>query len=286
MVPDHPALRDHHRILKEELQGVVKEVTVTVTLEFLGTGTSTGIPVIGCDCPTCTSTDPRDSHLRSSVVIRAGGVTLLVDTTPDFRTQALRAHLRQIDAVLITHSHADHTAGMDELRRFNALQQQRIPMYAPANAVAELERRFGYVFTHVYSTFGFKPDVDLHPITTPEPFQVGDVTVQPIPILHGELPILGYRVGNLAYLTDVKRIPPASLPLLDGVRSLVITGLRHEPHVAHMTVEEAIAAARQIGPDHTWLTHIGHELGPYAIAQRTMPPGVTIACDGLTLRAE
>lgn len=252
-----------------------------IELEFLGTGTSTGVPVIGCDCVVCRSEDPRDTRLRASVMIRAGDVSLLVDTSPDLRYQMLRSGTRRIDGVLFTHMHADHTAGMDEIRRFNAMQQAWIPAWAPENAAADLRERFGYAFRGDYPVFGFTPDLDLHVVRGAAPFEVAGVQVQPVPIMHGHLPVLGYRIGNLAYVTDVKTIPDDSRELLADLDVLVLTALRRSDHPAHMTLDEALAAVRELKPRRAFLSHIGHDMGLYAEVAPLLPPNVEFALDGM-----
>lgn len=252
-------------------------------LEFLGTGTSIGVPVIGCDCAVCRSSDPRDIRLRSSAIVRAGDATLLIDTSPDLRYQMLRSGNRRVDGILMTHTHADHTAGLDDIRRFNAMQKHRIPMWVPANAEADLRQRFGYAFTHDFPVFGMKPDLDLNIVTGSDPFEIAGVTVQPIPVMHGTLPILGYRIGNLAYLTDVKTIPDASWELLRDLDVLVITALRTSPHPAHLTLEEAIAMVERLAPRRALLSHIGHDMGLHAEVDPTLPQGIELAVDGMVV---
>jgi putative phosphoesterase len=252
-----------------------------IELEFLGTGTSTGVPVIGCDCAVCRSDDPRDTRLRASVLIRVDDVMLLVDTSPDLRYQMLRSGTRRIDGVLFTHTHADHTAGLDEIRRFNAMQQAWIPAWAPENAAADLRERFGYAFREEFPVFGMAPDLDLHVIRDTAPFDVAGVTVQPLPIMHGRLPVLGYRIGNLAYLTDVKTISEASRDLLRDLDVLVLTALRRDQHPAHMTLEEALAAIDELKPRRAYLSHIGHDMGLYADVQAGLPKNVQLAYDGM-----
>jgi phosphoribosyl 1,2-cyclic phosphate phosphodiesterase len=254
-----------------------------IEIEFLGTGTSTGVPVIGCDCEVCRSDDPRDTRLRTSALIRVDDVTLLFDTSPDFRYQMLRSGTRRIDAVLYTHMHADHTAGIDDMRRFNALQQEWIPAYAPQNAIDDLTHRFGYAFADTFPVFGMKPDLDLKALDGDKPFKVKGVTVQPIPINHGTLPIVGYRVGNVAYLTDVKTIPEDSLAYLQGLDALVLTALRRFNHPAHMTLDEALATIGTLQPKRAYLTHIAHEMGLHAEIAPLLPDGVELATDGLVV---
>lgn len=255
-----------------------------IELEFLGTGTSSGVPVIGCDCDTCRSNDPHDTRLRASVVFHVGDVSLLVDTSPDLRYQALRANLRRVDALLYTHMHADHTAGIDDMRRFNALKQAWIPTYMPENAAKDLRERFAYAFRDDFPFFGMKPDLDLQTIVNAEPFDVAGVTVQPIPIMHGTLPILGYRIGDIAYLTDVKSIPHESMSLLQDLDSLVLTALRPVEHPAHMRLDEALAMVDQLKPNRAYFTHIGHDMGLHADVTSTLPANIHLAYDGLHVR--
>lgn len=250
-----------------------------IDLTFLGTGTSTGVPVIGCDCATCSSADERDKRLRASVHLTIAGKSILIDTSPDMRTQMLRANIRHLDAVLYTHMHADHTAGLDELRRYNALQQARIPTFADATTAAELRERFGYAFNDPFSWFGGKPDLDL--TVFDGPFTVGDVEVTPIPVMHGTLPIVGFRIGTLAYLTDAKTIPERSLALLEELDTLVITALRPTPHPAHMSLDEALATIELLKPKRAFLSHLGHEMGPFAEVAPRLPAPVHLAADNL-----
>lgn len=253
-----------------------------IDLTFLGTGTSTGIPVIGCDCRVCTSPDPRDQRLRASVHLTVDGVSLLIDTAPDMRAQMLRANVRRIDGVLFTHMHADHTAGLDELRRYNILQQQRIPVWADAATAAELEERFAYAFSSPFPFFGGKPDLDLTRFEGP--FSALGVPVTPVPVMHGTLPIVGYCIGGLGYVTDAKTIAPASRELLRGLDTLVITALRRTEHPAHMSLDEALAVIDDLRPKRAFLSHLGHELGRHAEVEPTLPDHVRIAVDNLTVR--
>ena len=254
-----------------------------IRLTFLGTGTSTGIPVIGCDCVVCRSRDPRDKRLRASALVQANGTNLLVDTSPDMREQMLRVDVRKLDAVLFTHMHADHTAGLDELRRYNIMQHQRIPVWADARTGGELRERFAYAFTTDFPFFGGKPDLDL--TIFDGSFEVNGVCVQPVPIQHGTLPIVGYRLGNLAYLTDTKTIPESSLAMLEDLDVLVITALRQESHPAHMSLVEALAAIKRLGPRRAFLSHLGHDMGRHAEVAPGLPPHVRIATDGLVVES-
>ena len=252
---------------------------------FLGSGTSHGVPVIGCDCAVCHSTDPRDNRLRASIFIAVPGqANLLVDTTPDFRQQALRHGIRRIDAVLFTHAHADHILGFDELRRFNTLQSAKIPCFGNGFCFDILKRTFYYVFDGVSRLGGGVPLVELHEVGT-DAFTVHGVRVVPVPLWHGRMPILGFRVGNFAYLTDCNRIPDESWPLLHGTDTLVIDALRDEPHTTHFTVAEALEAIGRIAPRRAFLTHMTHDLAHAATCAR-LPTGVELAYDGLELDVE
>lgn len=255
-------------------------------LTFLGTGTSTGVPVIGCDCKVCRSTDPRDARLRASVLVRTQDATILIDTSPDLRVQMLASRPARIDAVLFTHAHADHTAGLDELRRFNVMQGERIPVWATETTAADLHKRFSYAFDHAFSFFGGKPDLDLHVFDSDAPIAVAGTEISPIPINHGRLPIVGYRIGGLVYVTDVKSIPESSRPLLDGAKVMVVTALRRKEHVAHMNLDEALETIGRHRPKRAFLTHLAHEMGLFADVAPLLPDHVEIATDGLVVRVE
>ncbi len=249
-----------------------------VRVIFLGTGTSHGVPMIGCRCAVCRSADPRDNRLRTSVLIEpAEGGSLLVDTPPDLRAQALRFGVNRVDAVLFTHPHADHILGLDETRRYNTLQGCSIPCYGDPDTIAEVRRVFAYAFDP-RQVGGGVPRLELVPVTGP--FRIGLTPVTPIPIMHGELPIYGYRVGGFAYLTDCSSVPESSWPLLEGVQTLVLDALRHRPHPTHMTVAQAVATASRVGAKRTLLTHIAHDLG-HAETSASLPRGVELAYDGL-----
>jgi phosphoribosyl 1,2-cyclic phosphate phosphodiesterase len=252
-------------------------------LTFLGTGTSTGVPVIGCDCEVCQSNDPRDTRLRASVLVRTDNATLLIDTSPDLRIQMLAARPPRIDAVLFTHAHADHTAGLDELRRFNIMQSARIPVWATEATSGDLQRRFSYAFDHSFSFFGGKPDLDLNVFDPDQPMIVEGIEITPIPVNHGRLPIVGFRIGGLVYVTDVKTIPASSLPLLEDADVMVLTALRRKEHVAHMNLDEALVAIAQFRPKRALLTHIAHEMGLYEDVTPLLPDGVELAVDGLVI---
>ena len=249
-------------------------------LTFLGTGTSNGIPMIGCECPVCQSDDPHDKRSRTSSLVRWGETVYLIDTATELRTQALTHRLKRVDAVLMTHAHADHTAGLDDLRRFNQIAEARIPMYAGAVTAGMLRERFAYAFTHEFPFFGGKPDLDLHEVDPP--FVFGDQTVVPIPVWHGRTQVHGYRFGDLAYITDAKTIPDPSMELLAGVDTLVINALRVRPHPTHLSIEEALEVIRQIEPRQAFLIHLSHE-NSHAEVSAMLPEGVSVAWDGLQI---
>jgi phosphoribosyl 1,2-cyclic phosphate phosphodiesterase len=247
---------------------------------FLGTGTSHGVPMIACRCATCTSDDPRDNRLRPSIRFEIdGGPSLLVDTAPDLRTQALRYDIGRVDAVLFTHPHADHLLGLDETRRYNTLQRSAIACYGNEQTVAEVRRVFAYAF-EPRQVGGGVPRLEL--VTVRGPFTIGGTRVTPIPVMHGALPILGYRIGSFAYVTDCSEIPEASWPLLEGLETLAIDALRHAPHPTHFTVAQALAAIDRVRPGRALLTHICHDL-KHAETSAQLPPGVELAYDGLVV---
>jgi len=236
--------------------------------------------MIGCRCGTCRSPDPRDRRSRPSVLIElGGGVRVLVDTTPDLRSQALACGLDRVDAVLFTHCHADHVMGLDEVRRFNVLQQAAIPCYGDAGTLKEIRRTFAYIFESKDEGGGI-PRIHLYPVGGP--FSIGGEAIVPVPVWHGRREILGFRVRDFAYLTDCSGIPDASWPLLEGLHTLVIDALRHRPHPTHFTVEQALAVSARLGPRRTWLTHICHDL-PHEATNAALPMGVELAYDGLVI---
>jgi phosphoribosyl 1,2-cyclic phosphate phosphodiesterase len=247
---------------------------------FLGTGTSHGVPMIGCDCAVCRSPDPRDQRMRTAITVESGGATVLVDTPPDLRTQALRYGLRRVDAILYTHAHADHLFGLDDVRRFNAVNGHAMPVYARSDTVEEIRQRFGYAFAGGTPQGGGLPDLRLW--TIGGPFCIGTQEIEPVPILHGRREILGFRFGPFAYLTDCSGIPDASQARLAGLEVLVLDALRPRPHATHFSLDEACAMAARIGARRTYFTHMAHQLG-HAETCASLPPTVTLAYDGLTL---
>lgn len=252
-----------------------------MNVTFLGTGTSHGVPMIGCDCAVCRSDDPRDKRLRPSVLVDTdAGQRFLIDAGPDLRTQALTHGIRRVDALLFTHGHADHILGLDEIRRFNTLQKSPMACYADAVTAREIRAVFAYAFDPATPRGGGLPDLQL--FTIAGPFCIGRQPVVPVPIFHGDRPILGLRMGGFAYLTDCSWIPDESWPLLEGLDVLVLGALRERPHPTHFSLPEAIAASRRLAPKRTCFTHMCHDLGHAATSAR-LPPGFELAYDGLTL---
>lgn len=247
---------------------------------LLGTGTSHGVPSIGCDCDVCRSTDPRDKRLRPSILIETDGLNVLVDTSTDLRAQALTHNLRRVDAILFTHSHADHVLGLDEVRRFNHMQRTAIPCYADEETLDALRVMFSYIFRAPLGYGGSIPQ--LRPGRILGPFMIGRTEFVPVPLFHGPRLILGFRAGPFAYLTDCNRIPDESWPLLDGVKVLVLDALRERPHSTHFSLSEALEVVARLAPDRAYFTHICHDL-PHAATCARLPRGVELGYDGLVV---
>ena len=250
-------------------------------ITFLGTGTSSGVPVIACECATCRSDDPRDKRWRPSLALALeDGTSVLIDASPDLRAQALRFRLKRVDAILLTHAHADHVLGLDDVRIYNFRQGGAIPCYGAARTLARVRRMFDYVFDPATPRGGGLPQLALREVAGP--FSLGGGTVIPVPLMHGTLPVLGFRIGAFAYLTDCNAIPDASWPLLEGLEVLVLDALRHKAHRTHFTVEQAVEAARRIGARRTLFTHMTHDL-PHAATCEALPEGMSLAYDGLEI---
>jgi phosphoribosyl 1,2-cyclic phosphate phosphodiesterase len=253
-------------------------------LTLLGTGTSMGVPQIGCRCAVCTSSDPRDRRSRTSALLEVGGSTILIDTPPELRLQLLQAGTSHLDAVLYTHEHADHVHGIDDLRSFSLLQRQPLPLYAPPATAAHLRQTFRYIFDDAVVPLDgtSKPRLTLAPIRAAGPITIAGVEVVPIAFEHGHAEVYGYRVGPVAYLTDVKRVPTEARALLRGVRILVLNALWWREHPTHLSIEDAIEVAQDIGAEQTLLTHLTHETSHQELLER-LPPGIAPGYDGMQI---
>jgi phosphoribosyl 1,2-cyclic phosphate phosphodiesterase len=252
-------------------------------LTFLGTGTSFGVPQIGCGCAVCRSTDPRDKRSRSGALVEAGGSTILIDTPPELRLQLIAGGFSQVDAVLYTHEHADHTNGIDDLRMFSVRQRRALPIYGPPETLERLRASFSYIFDDVRAYEGTsKPSLALHAVEPGKAVDVAGVPVLPLAFRHGHIRVFGYRIGNLAYITDVKSIPDAERRQLQGLDVLVLNALWWRPHPTHLSIGEAIETAQTLGARRTYLTHLTHETGHAELAGQ-LPEGVFPAYDGLTV---
>jgi phosphoribosyl 1,2-cyclic phosphate phosphodiesterase len=252
------------------------------TLTVLGSGTSMGVPTIGCDCPVCHSADPHDRRTRPSILLQFGGKTVLIDTTPDFREQAIRERITQIDAVLYTHTHADHILGIDDLRPLSYHREGKIPLYARPESVDFLRNMFKYIFDANYK-FGGLARLELKPIDGS--FELFGTTFEPVPIIHGETEIYGYRFGDAAYLTDFSSIPKSSYGLLQNLDVLFLDGLRHKPHPTHSTIENSIRIADELQAKRVFFTHICHDL-PHEKTNAALPAHVRLSYDGMKLEFE
>jgi len=251
-----------------------------VTITFLGTGTSQGVPVIACNCEVCTSPDPRDKRLRSSIMIEDDGKVIVIDSGPDFRYQMLRAKVRHLDAIVFTHEHKDHIAGMDDIRAFNYRQESAIDVYATTRVQEALKREFSYVFAEM--KYPGIPEVSLKTIDL-KPFSIGNILFRPIEVMHYKLPVLGFRIGDFTYITDAKTIAEPEKQKIKGTKILVINALQIEKHISHFTFVEAIAFAKEIGAEKTYFTHISHRLGRHEAILGLLPKNITLAYDGLVL---
>jgi phosphoribosyl 1,2-cyclic phosphate phosphodiesterase len=250
-------------------------------ITFLGTGTSTGVPSVGCPCDVCHSRDPRDKRLRASVLLEYGGRCVVIDTGSDFRQQALRVGLTRLDAVLFTHDHADHIFGLDDIRPFNFRTGRAIPCYADARTWEGLRRVYSYVFDP--KGYAGAPRIEVH--TLDGPFEVFGQEFEPLYVLHGGMPVVAYRFGNAAYATDCNEIPDETCARLAGLDLLILDGLRHAEHPSHMSIGKALAYIERVAPRRALLTHMNHEVSHEAVS-RTLPPGVELAYDGLSVEVD
>lgn len=253
-----------------------------VHITFLGTGTSSGVPVLTCSCEVCRSVDYRDKRLRSSVLIESENTSLVIDTGPDFRQQMLRVNPSKLDAVIYTHEHKDHTAGLDDIRPYNYLSgyKVRLPLYGRESVLNQIKEEFKYVFEE--NPYPGIPLVSTHSIGL-ESFSIGDLEIQPIEVLHHKLPVLGYRVGDFTYITDANFISDESKELIKGSKVLVLNALQRTPHISHFTLSEAVAMAEELGAETTYFTHISHKLGVHMEVEKELPSNIRLAFDGLKI---
>jgi len=254
-----------------------------VKITFLGTGTSQGVPVIACDCNVCLSADPLDKRLRTSVLLETDENTLIIDAGPDFRQQMLREHITKLDAILLTHEHKDHIAGLDDVRAFNYKSQDAIDIYSEERVQKVIKKEFSYVFSE-YQYPGI-PKMRLNPIPEHN-FNIKNIPIIPVRVFHYRLPVYGFRIGNFAYITDANYIPEESKELLYGVKYLVINALRKEKHISHFSLREAIDFIREISPKKAFITHISHQMGLHVEVSKELPPEIMLAYDGLSLLCE
>jgi phosphoribosyl 1,2-cyclic phosphate phosphodiesterase len=252
----------------------------SLKITFLGSGTSSGVPMIGCDCEVCSSADKKDKRLRSSILVQSANTTLVVDTGPDFRYQMLRQKIKHLDAIVYTHPHKDHMAGLDDVRAFNFLTRQPMDVYADSLTEEALRRDFYYAFSD--TKYPGIPELDLHTITL-EPFMVGDIPVTPVSVWHLKMPVMGFRFGKFTYITDANRIDELEKGKIRGSEVLVLNALRKQKHISHFTLAEAIDLAAELKVPEVYFTHISHQLGLHAEIEAELPEGMHLAYDGLTL---
>jgi len=255
----------------------------TVKITFLGTGTSQGVPVIACECPICKSDDMKDKRLRASLLVETAVNTIVIDAGPDFRQQMLTAGVKKLDAILLTHEHKDHIAGMDDLRAFNYKSQAAIDIYAEERVQGAVRKEYAYVFSENH--YPGVPKMELHNITNYN-FEIRGDLIIPLRIFHYRLPILGFRIGDMAYITDANYIPEETREKLIGVKYLVINALRKEKHISHFSLGEALDLIKEVSPRKAYITHIGHQMGKHAEVNRELPVNVTLAWDGLQVVCE
>jgi phosphoribosyl 1,2-cyclic phosphate phosphodiesterase len=252
-----------------------------LTITFLGTGTSSGVPMIGCSCPVCISPDKKDNRLRSSILVESARTTIVVDTTPDFRYQMLRANVRKLDAVLFTHPHKDHVAGLDDIRAFNFIQRQPMEIYANELTQQALLREFPYAFAE--KKYPGVPEINLNTIDL-TPFTIGDIPVIPILVWHLKMPVFGFRFGNFTYITDANRIDDEEREKINGSEIMVLNALRREKHISHFNLEEAVTIVADLKVPAAYFTHISHQLGKHNDINNELPQGIALAYDGQILQ--
>ncbi len=252
-----------------------------ITITFLGTGTSSGVPMIGCDCSVCTSTNAQDKRLRSSILVQSATTTFVIDTTPDFRYQMLRINNKKLDAVLFTHPHKDHIAGLDDIRAYNYIQQKAITIYANELTEEHIRRDFYYAFSE--KKYPGVPEIIVERITL-APFFIGDIYIIPVLVWHLRMPVYGYRIGNFVYITDANRIDDSEKEKIKNADVLVLNALRKENHISHFTLQEAVHLSVELNATQTYFTHISHQLGLHTVINNELPQNISLAYDGLVLK--
>jgi len=251
-----------------------------VQITFLGTGTSQGVPIIACPCNICQSSDSKDKRLRTSLLIETDGKTFVIDTGPDFRQQMLRENVKNMDAVIFTHEHKDHTAGFDDIRAFNFVNKKKMEIYASLNVQEAIKREFAYIF----SDFKYPgiPEINLHLIEN-KPFSIQGVEIIPIEVMHYKLPVFGFRIGDISYITDANYISDQEKEKIKNSKILVLNALRREPHISHFTLDQAIELVNELKPEKAYFTHISHQLGLHADVGKELPENIELAFDGLKI---
>jgi phosphoribosyl 1,2-cyclic phosphate phosphodiesterase len=251
-----------------------------IRVTFLGTGTSIGVPVITCDCPVCTSEDPKDNRFRTSVMVQVNDKTLVIDCGPDFRVQMLREKVSMLDAVILTHEHRDHIAGIDDIRAFNYVLNKKIDLYATGNVINAIRTEFPYIFSD--SRYFGAPQLTIHPIND-QPFFVNDIKITPICVLHDALPVMGFRIGDFTYITDASSISEDEKKKISGSKVIVLNALRNSRHVSHFSVGEAVNILEELKPEAGYLTHLSHFIGLHEEVNRKLPDFINLAYDGLVI---
>ena len=254
--------------------------TPPLKITFLGTGTSSGVPMIGCECDVCTSADKKDKRLRSSILVESAATTIVVDTTPDFRYQMLRAGVKKLDAVLFTHPHKDHIAGLDDVRAFNYFLTKPMELYANSLTEEAIKREFAYAFSE--KKYPGIPNLNLNTIDD-KPFLIGDIPVLPVLVWHLKMPVLGFRFGNFSYITDANKIDDAEKEKIKGSQAMVLNALRKEKHISHFNLEEAVVMVQELNVPTGYFTHISHQLGRHDDVNAGLPKGIELAFDGLEI---
>lgn len=272
-------MMNHDKLFTFAPRTMNKKQNIKITV--LGTGTSFGVPVIGCECEICTSVNPRDKRLRTSIKIESETTAIVVDTGPDFRQQMLASKTKKLDAVVFTHEHKDHIAGLDDIRAFNWIMKKPMEIYAEDRVQEAIKRELPYVFEA--TPYPGTPKLNLHAIGE-EPMCIGDITIVPIRMYHYQLPVYGFRINDFAYLTDFKTMPDESLQKLEGIKYMLIEALQHKQHISHLSLPEALEYIEKLQPEKAWLTHINHTLGLHDRLNKTLPARVKLAFDGLNFK--